>query len=378
MKKFTTLGLISIVTASLLNSCGGGGSTTQTTTDSTKQTNGYRATFESMPISGQVEELIGGIIGIADEVGSGKIGDPLGESIDKANTTLVESQFSWNSTMDFYNNIISVKNVWSGGLYDIAYKTHPNEAQNITQIIEEALKLLIAISDENSDGVLTTSDLIANGGQMAFRQQILNQSGRTKIQAAQDKLLELCKELETIKPLLAPTAQDTTLTHNIITNVIIKSYTELLTQSDALLATLTQLKETPTVENLQKAREAWRATRRPWEASEGHIFGPVDTLGIDPKVDSWPVEISSLDGALGGYDASFTSIDGFPVTMKGFHAIEYLLFGDGKTLEDGTTTLERLLAPVGEESAEDKIRLIYLEALGKSFRKDIAKLVEAW
>jgi predicted lipoprotein len=213
---------------------------------------------------------------------------------------------------------------------------------------------------------------------MAFRQQILNQSGRTKIQAAQDKLLELCKELETIKPLLAPTAQDTTLTHNIITNVIIKSYTELLTQSDALLATLTQLKETPTVENIQKAREAWRATRKPWEASEGHIFGPVDTLGIDPKVDSWPVEISSLDGALGGYDASFTSIDGFPVTMKGFHAIEYLLFGDGKTLEDETTTLERLLAPVGEESAEDKIRLIYLEALGKSFRKDIAKLVEAW
>jgi len=379
MKKIVTLGLISIVTASLLSSCSGSGSSGGNISDTNTTQEGYRYTFKSMSIVDQVEELMGGIIGIVDEVGNGKIGDPLGESLDKADTTLVESQFSWNSTMDFYNNLISVQNVWNGGLADIVARSYPSEAQEITLLVQESLALIADISDYDGDGVLTTADLMANDGEVAFRQQILNTTGRAKIELAQDKLSQLLNALESIKPQLAPTSEDITLASAVVDSVIVTGYEELLSQSNNLVTILGELKNNPTVENLQNARAAWRETRAPWEAGEGHIFGPVDTLGIDPKVDSWPVEISSLDGALGGYDSSLSSIDGFPVTMKGFHAMEYLLFGGGTTLEDESTTLARLLTPVGDEdSSEDKIRLTYLEALGISFQKDIAKLVKAW
>ena len=36
----------------------------------------------------------------------------------------------------------------------------------------------------------------------------------------------------------------------------------------------------------------------PWEQSEGFLFGPVETEGIDPGIDSWPVNMADLDAVL--------------------------------------------------------------------------------
>ena len=58
-----------------------------------------------------VQEMINGMVGIADEVGNGKIADPFTER----DTRLVESQFSFNSLLDFQDNIRSIQNVYMGG-----------------------------------------------------------------------------------------------------------------------------------------------------------------------------------------------------------------------------------------------------------------------
>ena len=58
-----------------------------------------------------VQEMINGMVGIADEVGNGKIADPFTER----DTRLVESQFSYNSLLDFQDNIRSIQNVYMGG-----------------------------------------------------------------------------------------------------------------------------------------------------------------------------------------------------------------------------------------------------------------------
>ena len=58
-----------------------------------------------------VQEMINGMVGIADEVGNGKIADPFTER----DTRLVESQFSYNSLLDFQDNIRSIENVYMGG-----------------------------------------------------------------------------------------------------------------------------------------------------------------------------------------------------------------------------------------------------------------------
>ncbi len=371
----TTLSIATIVSLSLIG-CGSSSSSSKGDTDTAA---GFKTKFKAKSIGDQVEELMGGVIGIADEVGNGKMGDPMGANLAAADTTLVESQFSWNSTMDFYNNILSIKNVWDGGLKEIV-EASPQVAQAapITSKINEALSAIIEISDANGDGILTTSDLIANNGEKAFRNQISNASGRTKIALSQTKLSELQSLLEGLKTTVSPTDAELPLSAQVVDNVIVVGYNKLGTEAEKLLTALTALKDAPTSANVEAARTQWRATREHWEAGEGHIFGPVDTLGVDPKVDSWPVDKTQLTGALGGYDASLSNIDGFPVTMKGFHAIEFLLFGDGSTLENADDAVARLQLVVGDEDASEKARLGYLEALGKSFAKDIKSLVDAW
>lgn len=380
MKKMIKLGLVSAVTAAMLIGCG-----SSNNKDSNGDSNGdgggttsYTATFKAQSVGDQVEELMGGVIGIADEVGNGKMGDPMGAALANANTTLVESQFSWNSTMDFYNNILSIKNVWDGGLKEIAEASQAAQAAMITTEIDEALALLVAISDFDGDLVLDTADLTANNGEKAFRQQISDAAGRVNIEAAQAKLLSLQHHLEALKTSIVPTDTELPFAAKVVDNVIVPGYTALDTEAVKLVAALEALKDNPSAATVTAARDAWRATREPWEAGEGHIFGPVKTLGIDPKVDSWPVDKNQLDGALGGYDPDLSNVDGFPVTMKGFHAMEYLLFGDGTAPESPADAAARLQTVVGEDTPSDKVRLGYLEALGKSFAKDIKDLTNTW
>ena len=57
-----------------------------------------------------MQEMVNGMIVIADEVANGKISDPFNEK----DTTLVESQFSFNSISDFQDNIRGIQNVYMG------------------------------------------------------------------------------------------------------------------------------------------------------------------------------------------------------------------------------------------------------------------------
>lgn len=114
------------------------------------------------------------------------------------------------------------------------------------------------------------------------------------------------------------------------TDVILATYTDLDTEAGGLVAAVTAFNADPTDLKLSNARLAWISTRRPWEQSEAFLFGPVDTKGIDPGIDSWPVNKADLDAVLAS-SATLTKdyIDGLEGTLKGFHTIEYLLFGSG-------------------------------------------------
>lgn len=115
---------------------------------------------------------------------------------------------------------------------------------------------------------------------------------------------------------------------NIGDDVILATYAALDAKTIDLVTALTALETNPTQANLDKARQAWRDARVPWEQSEGFLFGPVDQQGIDPSIDSWPVNQPDLDAVLASSNAlTKTYIDGLDGTLKGFHTIEYLIFG---------------------------------------------------
>jgi len=119
-----------------------------------------------------------------------------------------------------------------------------------------------------------------------------------------------------------------TVLENIAHDVILSTYEDLAHKSESLVDAVAALAGSHTAENLFNARQAWRDARIPWEQSEGFLFGPVDQQGIDPAIDSWPVNQTDLDAVLNSSQPLTKSyIDGLDGTLKGFHTIEYLLFG---------------------------------------------------
>jgi putative iron-regulated protein len=111
-------------------------------------------------------------------------------------------------------------------------------------------------------------------------------------------------------------------------NVASAKYNDLQSQVSKLYTQVLALELTKTEANLNTTRQTWRDARKAWEQSEAHLFGPVATENIDPRIDTWPVNFADLDAQLASSN-SFTEtyIDNLEDALKGFHPIEYLLFG---------------------------------------------------
>ena len=158
---------------------------------------------------------------------------------------------------------------------------------------------------------------------------------------------------------------DATTTLNDFANkVVLATYTDLDNKAGELLTAVKALAADTTQANLEQAQAAWKATRQPWEQSEAFLFGPVDTQGLDPALDSWPVNKVDLDAVLASGDPlTESSIDGLEDTLKGFHTVEYLIFRDGN---------QRKAADITSRELE------YLVATTENLKAKTAQLRHAW
>ncbi len=128
-------------------------------------------------------------------------------------------------------------------------------------------------------------------------------------------------------------AAATVLTKEVLANyangVIVPTYKDLAEKATALRSLITTLKAAPTDANLVAVQEAWSATRSPWEQSEGFLFGPVSDSSYDPALDSWPLNKTDLDAVLNsGAAIDATALKSLTTNQKGFHTIEFLIFGE--------------------------------------------------
>lgn len=124
-------------------------------------------------------EIANGIIGIIDEVGSGKIEEPL---VSK-NASLEESPFAQNSWTDFKYNITGAKNVYTG-----KFITQGKGLTDFVQVYNKSLDLQI---QQKMDGAI----LNLGSYTTPFGQSIINQPAA--VQATQTQLSELKDLLET-------------------------------------------------------------------------------------------------------------------------------------------------------------------------------------
>jgi putative iron-regulated protein len=119
---------------------------------------------------------------------------------------------------------------------------------------------------------------------------------------------------------------------NIATNVCAASYDDMYAKTLELQVAVTALNNTPTDVNLATARTKWKAIRTTWEQSEAWLFGPVESENIDPRIDTWPVDFNALETILNSNDdLNEAYVNGLDDALKGFHPIEYLLWGQNGT-----------------------------------------------
>ena len=151
------------------------------------------------------------------------------------------------------------------------------------------------------------------------------------------------------------------------TNIILKTYQDLALRAASLRDQSQLLRTNRTQANLDRVAEIWKAGRESWEKTESFLFGPVESLSVDPLIDTWPLNVPDLNSILNS-PSSITAaqIRTLGANLKGFHTIEYLVFGDGMT------TNRKMISQFTPRQAE------YLVAVAEVLAEDTAKLARAW
>ena len=136
------------------------------------------------------------------------------------------------------------------------------------------------------------------------------------------------------------------ITDQYVNNVIFPIYKSLASQTSTLFDQLVDAKSkfragTLTQGDIDKLCTTFIAARSAWEQSESFLYGAATDFGIDPHIDTWPLDRTALAKALssaeiiedlddledGGIDNARALVG---EQQLGFHGIEFIIFRDGK------------------------------------------------
>ena len=124
-----------------------------------------------------------------------------------------------------------------------------------------------------------------------------------------------------------------------VNHTIAPTYTNLANYSEQLVTELQAFRNSRSQSDLNKACETFLSARAWWEKSEAFLFGAASDFGIDPHIDSWPLDEDAFNNlmsspnmiaALGGEDCDVVAGEQLGNSLLGFHGIEYILFRNGQ------------------------------------------------
>ncbi|MBI1770329.1 MAG: hypothetical protein HY015_04405 [Bacteroidetes bacterium] len=151
--------------------------------------------------------------------------------------------------------------------------------------------------------------------------------------------------------------------------------TDWSTFTDSLKNSTKRFIASPSANTLADVQTKWKQARDPWESNESFGFGPVGNDGIDGNTDDWPMDINSINSILASnqtLNAQFVSQ--MATNTRGFHAIEYLLFGrnGAKTFGDFSTREYQLinLLVADLKSQSDLLKTRWIPNVANSFYDD--------
>ena len=183
------------------------------------------------------------------------------------------------------------------------------------------------------------------------------------------------------------------LARQYVQDVVFTTYTNLANQTSDLYDQLEEAKRkyrnnTLTQGDIDKICTTFLNARSYWEASEAFLYGPATTFGIDPHIDTWPLDLDALALSLSN-SAQVAMLDNgdegiayagakLGQELLGFHGIEFILFRDGKN-----RTVAALQANEDHEAFAGKTvtgeqELIYAAAVAGDLRDNCYRLCVSW
>ncbi len=173
-----------------------------------------------------------------------------------------------------------------------------------------------------------------------------------------------------------------------VDNVVLPTYSDLKTKNSALYQAVVAFGDAPSNAKFQAVCDAWLEAREPWEQSEAFLFGPVADNGLDPNMDSWPLDQEAIVKLLesqqwndmkwtGDYDEDDDAIAAAQ-NVRGFHTLEFLAFRDGKsrTLTDTAADGEAANAVYNAGNATAWAQ--YMRNTAQLLVDDVTTLCDAW
>ena len=176
-----------------------------------------------------------------------------------------------------------------------------------------------------------------------------------------------------------------------VPNVIYTTYNDLAKESNELYELLAAACEKGVNALTQPEIDAICAkflqARQSWEESEAFLYGAATDFGIDPHIDTWPLDVEALATALNNAEqvANLEGEDGITYAstklgaeLLGFHGIEFILFRDGQN-----RTVDALRGNEDDEAFSGKTvtgeqELVYATAVAGDLRDNCYRLIVSW
>ena len=178
---------------------------------------------------------------------------------------------------------------------------------------------------------------------------------------------------------------------NYVPNVVYNTYKALADESDKLYQALNSASqkgvESLTQGDIDGICSTFLNARKYWEQSEAFLYGPATTFGIDPHIDTWPLDVEALATALSNADqmAMLKGEEGIGYAgaklgqeLLGFHGIEFIIFREGKN-----RTVSALQARESDEAfakynVTGEQELVYATAVAGDLRDNCYRLYASW
>lgn len=182
-------------------------------------------------------------------------------------------------------------------------------------------------------------------------------------------------------------------------DIVYASYSDSVTTAQDLDAEIMSFLNAPSQAGLTSAQDAWKASREPYLQTEVYRFydGPIDNpeTGVEGMLNAWPLDEKYIDYIVDDPSAGIINKPSITIDAEtlmslneqggeeniatGFHAIEFLLWGQDLSSDSAGTRPYTDFLTDGSGTAENQDRRVsYLETTSSLMIEHLQEVQNAW